>query len=379
MTTLLVSTVQRLATHNEQSCFLSTIDLDRHQILRRSYYIEPAYRENDPNPRGGTRGCRGIGLSRELVFIANYSTIFSFDHQWNGVNKISHPSCAGIHDILCGQDCIWVTSTSNDLLISFDYSGNLLRKIDMRPFAESISDKSSGYQNIIADRDYSEYKIDYRDPAIFNPVLYNRTHVNSVYELPGGDLLVSMGLIYASRYSFLLKVQYKFRQYYNSALVQDIKRIIWSVFPRGKQAIESQPILERKRGISYVVKIFGDGRFTPSLILPNMTVPSHSLHLLADGTVIYLNTSEGTVINFDPFTGKMLRQAKVVNGFLRGVESISNDHIVIGNRRELILFDLTSFRVVDRLIVAQDDYESVFAVRCLPSSFSIPPERLTAP
>ena len=87
--------------------------------------IEPPYRIHDTNPRGGMRGMRGISICNGELAVANYSSIFFFDHQWNSLRIFTHPSAPALHEILYVEDGVWVTSTANDLLVKFNMDGLL--------------------------------------------------------------------------------------------------------------------------------------------------------------------------------------------------------------------------------------------------------------
>ena len=127
MTRLIVSTVRRHTPSNEPSGYIYAVDWDARQILRRCSIVEPAYREVDDNPRGGMRGSKGIAARPDQIALANYSMIFRYDPQWNLLGVITHPSCAGIHDILYDGITLWAASARTDMLVQFDLQGNLLQ------------------------------------------------------------------------------------------------------------------------------------------------------------------------------------------------------------------------------------------------------------
>ena len=102
-TRFLISTVRRHTPPEEPSGYIYLVDYAARQVVQRCSIIEPAFREEDDNPRGGMRGGKGISVRPDQIALANFSRIVRYDPQWNILGEISHPSCAGIHDIRCGS------------------------------------------------------------------------------------------------------------------------------------------------------------------------------------------------------------------------------------------------------------------------------------
>ncbi len=95
---------------------------------------------------------------------------------------------------------------------------------------------------------------------------------------------------------------------------------------------------------------------------------------MPDGTVVYLNTSEGTVLHFDPIANEILSNNRVAEGgFLRGVTLDSRNRLLIGNRNELITYDWRNGVVVKRWAISRDDNEAVYDIKTLPPHFHDPP------
>ena len=84
--------------------------------------------EQDPNPRGNTRGCRGIQIIDNKVIAANYHTLQFFDLNLNHVKDMSHGLMVGIHEIYTNSgEYIWVASTAIDAALKLDLnSGSLI-------------------------------------------------------------------------------------------------------------------------------------------------------------------------------------------------------------------------------------------------------------
>jgi hypothetical protein len=400
MTVLLVSTIRRHAPLEEPSGYLYALDVEKEQVLRRCPIIEPPFREYNSNPRGGTRGSRGIAFWPEQVAITNFSMVFRFSRRWELQGLMTHRSCSGIHDIYPQEDGLWVTSTSNDLLMYFNLAGELVEHYYLRKPAAAL--KKLGWKPplLFSAEDVRSGKREFRNPGTFDLVTYDGAHVNSVCKLSNGDLLVSLGLVVGAQYSNLLRVKHFLVQRGLWTHFLEINRRVSSLLHL-KSKMNTSLVAQPARGKSAVVRIGRDhkgngspiaasisgaastsgaasssGAVNVGLVLPEMTAPSHSLLLLPDESGIYLNTSQGEVVHFEPFTGKPLSVTKVTDGFLRGVAHLPDHRLVMGSKNELIRFDLSECRVAQRMHYSQDVNEAVFAVQVLPEGFDLPPEDL---
>ena len=80
----------------------------------------------DPNPRGNTRGGRGIDFWGDDVIVANYHTLQIFDHRLHHKQDISHPLLVGLHEIFSnGDGRIWASSTAIDAVLGIDIKKNV--------------------------------------------------------------------------------------------------------------------------------------------------------------------------------------------------------------------------------------------------------------
>ena len=367
---LIVTTSRRHTTPPEPSGYVYTIDLWKKKTIRCSQIIEPAFRELDNNPRGGMRGCKGISISDNLIAIANSSMIFLYDHKWNLQRIITHPSCAGIHDILFHGNTLWVTSARNDLLMQFDLSGNLLlhyylrlpiKELNWKPTVLLLSD------NIV------NGTINFRDPRTHNSDEFNKAHVNSVCILQNSDILVSLGLIPDTKFSMLLQAKSKLIQLGLWSLILRVNSQFSKLLGSNTDNRGNLKLIPAKAK-SALIRILPDGSHILSLDLTEMTVPSHSLILLPDNTVIYLNTTKGSVIHYEPISGNLISSTKVTNGFLRGITRIAPHTFILGSSGELLTFDLSNLQVTDSMKFSSDPLESVFDIDILPSAASLPPK-----
>jgi hypothetical protein len=127
------------------------------------------------------------------------------------------------------------------------------------------------------------------------------------------------------------------------------------------------------RGKSAITRIAREGSISLCLEIPKATVPGHSLLLLPNNTVVYLNTTEGTVINFDPETCQVLSTNRVGEGFLRGATSLNNHTLLLGDRQDLIMYDIRLNHVVERIRITADSKEAVYDIKVLPPHYDLPP------
>jgi hypothetical protein len=82
--------------------------------------IEPNL-DHDPNPRGNSRGCRGIVFDDAAVVAADYHTLRFFDRELQPLRTVSHGLMVGIHEIYSdGDGSVWVTSTELDGALRYD-------------------------------------------------------------------------------------------------------------------------------------------------------------------------------------------------------------------------------------------------------------------
>lgn len=118
---------------------LVCLDWEAKKILAKVpvFPAEPSL-DHDPNPRGNTRGCRGISVTGNQVVAADYHTLNIFDLDLNHQQSISHGTMAGVHEICPAEkDGMWVASTAIDAALKFDLkSGHVLDEFWPREISE---------------------------------------------------------------------------------------------------------------------------------------------------------------------------------------------------------------------------------------------------
>ncbi len=376
MNTLLVTTVCRNTAPEEPTGFIYTIDLDGMQVTGGCPVIEPPLLREDPNPRGGMRGAKGISTGDGSVFIANHSCVFQFDAEWNRLREISHPSCAGIHDIVYRDGSLWVTSSRNDVVFELDLDGRVLRHVNLRALAEVRERAAWKEPNLLTEDDVLNGAIDFRDPRTHRYETYDGAHVNSVAFLPNGDLLIMMGLVFgrAQTRLFTLKKHLKRLGLWQPLVFGN--KIASKILLGGKKAMNTEMAVNVATGKSLVVRIGQDRTVSVPVLLENVNTPAHSLLPEAGGTVLFDNTSTGEVIRFDPESGETTLRVKVTDAFLRGICRVSEDTVAVGAQGDVCLVDLARKTVAGRVRLSTNPNEAIYDINPLPPGFMPLPDRL---
>ena len=127
MTKLYFSTVFRYAPI-DQAGELVKIDWEEKRVEKKVPVLPKVLKFEDPNPRGNSRGGRGIAVVDGKVIMAGYCELQVYDFDLNPLFNISHNLFSGLHEVYYESDHrLWVTSTSLNtaLLIDLD-TGQLL-------------------------------------------------------------------------------------------------------------------------------------------------------------------------------------------------------------------------------------------------------------
>jgi hypothetical protein len=381
MSTILVTTVRRNCPPNEPSGYLYAIDWEQRTVLRRAPMIDTPHRVHDPNARGGVRGAKGLTIHGSEVCIGNYSHVFRFDSQWRPLNAITHPSCASIHDIEHDGKSIWVASSRNDLVFQFDLAGKIRKFHDLRALSSANDELGWHPPLVLSERDVLTGRIDFTDPRTHDLETFDAAHINSLCVLANGDVLVSLGIVWG-RLTTLFRIKKTLKQLNLWGAIVSANNALAKLLGL-KSHTHSALVVQPAKARSAIVRLRTDGTRQLCLEVPGTAVPSHSLRLLADGTVLYLNTSAGEVVHFDPQggkhgKGKLLSTTRVADGFLRGLSNLSSHTVVMGNKTELLSFDVSTRTVLERWNYTADPNESVFDIKLLPAGFALPPETLPA-
>jgi hypothetical protein len=104
------------------------LDWDTKRVQRR-HPVYPADPEvDDPNPRGGARGGRGLAIVGDEVVVASYHTLHVYDRTLEHRRDVSHPLLAGLHELHVTPDGrLWVAATAIDAAFEVDIqTGDIL-------------------------------------------------------------------------------------------------------------------------------------------------------------------------------------------------------------------------------------------------------------
>src|SRR5689334_25196620 len=122
-----ITSVVRYSRPTEISGSVRVLDLDRGRLSFVTPSPESTFRQADPNPRGGTRGTRGISTHGDRLVVANAERLFVFDTSWNLVAELSNELMADVHEVLADERGIWVAATGVDQLLLVGWDGTLER------------------------------------------------------------------------------------------------------------------------------------------------------------------------------------------------------------------------------------------------------------
>lgn len=378
MTRFLITTVCRHSGPGEPSGFLCEVDLDSSRLLNRCPVTEPDHLHDDPNPRGGLRGARGIGFRDGIAYVANHSSVLCYDESWNPVGEISHPSCASVHDIFFEGEMLWVTSTRNDLLCGFDSAGVLRRHVNLRALPIVRDRLQWSVPNRFTDDQIVKGSTDFRDPRTHTYEKYDGAHVNSVCFLPSGAMLVLLGLVWSRGGQFLFTV----KRHMKKARVWDPLVRLNRLAARAvgmSRPIHSEAMIELAKGASAVVKIERDGAVQVIRVMPHAAAPAHSLRTGPDGSVMMCDTNSGQVVGFDPQDGRDIERVDVGRQFLRGLHLCRDGGLLVGMQNRLVLLDRETASIRAEIEISGNPNECIFDVKPLPAVFGSLPGGLPDP
>lgn len=374
MPLFIVSTVRRRCPADEPSGYIYVVDPHQRRVVQRSSIVEPLYRELDNNPRGGMRGGKGISVRPDQIALANFSFIQRYDPQWNLLGVITHPSCAGIHDIFFDSDSLWVAAARADLLMQFSLVGTLMDYIYLRQPSPAIEQLGWQPPVLLDEEQILNGRIDFRHPQSVEKETYDRAHVNSLCRLPDGDLLVSLGFVFDDQYASLLRLKIRLIQWGIWPALKALNRGMQRALGKKQKNMDQNLVVKPAKAQSAIVRITQSGERSLILKMNHITAPSHSLLALEDGSVVYLNTTDGTVLHIDPHNGRVLSTTQVATGgFLRGVTPLDERRLLVGNRGEIIVFDLPARTLQDRILLTNDPNEAVYDIKELPAHYALPP------
>jgi hypothetical protein len=323
------------------------------------------------------RGARGVAITEDRIFIANYSIVHCFDTAWQFIGSISHPSCANIHDIFLQDKRLWVTSSRNDLIFEFDLEVNIQSHLNLRSFDQL---KAAGWNkpNLLTQADILSGQLDFHDPRQYKEWIYDRFHVNSLCFLPNGDILIMLGYLSSAATYFIRALKAHLLRTGRWQSLVAVNQLVRRIF-RLKPAMHTEMVANVSIGKSAIVRLHQNSQVSLLLSLPRVNSPTHSLLATADGAILFNFTSTGEVVCLDPEKSRILRKVRVTDGFLRGIVQLPDGLVAAGSNNNICLVDLEKPGLVDQICLSRTPGEVIYDVKVLPPQFEALPDRLWQP
>lgn len=329
-----ITSVVRYAVPTEISGCLRILDLERGRLSFVTPAPESTFRQADPNPRGGTRGTRGVSAHGDRLVVANAERLFVFDPAWRLVAEHSDPLMVDVHDVLAEERGIWVTATGTDMLLLVAWDGRLERAWTFRKDRRLL--KELGFRR--RSLPWTDPALDLRDPRL-RGAGYDRLHLNSLGRSTDG-LLLSFGRVRPR---------------------EDPEAEMSSALARVTENGDRKPrldILYRRAGIR---------------------MPSHNV--AEDGDLLVYNDSSTNCLVAWDRAGDETRYEVPIPGsppYARGLAQIGDDLWLVGSQAPLAVHavDLRREQVVASYPLGGIQDEVVFGICPLPETFEQPRQPL---
>jgi hypothetical protein len=341
------------------SGYLRLVDLETRSVTLKASVPESPRRADDPNPRGGLRGARGVSSHGDRLVIANSERIFVFDPDWSLVGEFTHPLMGAVHDVLADENGIWVACTACDLLLQFDWSGEPGKMWSWRSEPELAA--ALGFESPPP----FDPQLDHRDPRVAQQGAHNLVHLNGIARL-GDDLLLSFGRIVNPA-----TVTWRLRK---AALARIAARLgIARPLPTGPTPVPASAVPGSSHAIVLLPR---EGR--PRLLLhrSGVAVPNHNVDM-CDGALVYLDSNTGRFVVWD--TASLSERLSVPipgsPGFARGLLRIGERLYLVGSQDPLAIYviDVDKRQVVASLELDGIANESVYGLSLVSDQFKSTP------
>lgn len=83
--------------------------------------------DDDPNPRGNSRGGKGILISGDELFVGTYHSILVYDLDLNFKRKISNNLFVNIHEMCLAGENVWISATAIDCAVLVTPNGETIK------------------------------------------------------------------------------------------------------------------------------------------------------------------------------------------------------------------------------------------------------------
>lgn len=361
-----VTSAVRHAGAADFSGYVRVVDLASGEVALKAPIPESGRRADDPNPRGGVRGAKGVSALGDRLVVANSERLFVFDSAWSLAGEITHPLMGAVHDVLAVEDGVWVTCSACDLLLKVDWHGEPVETWSWRSEPSLVS--ALGFDSLPP----LDSDLDHRDPRAAQQGVHNVVHLNAVTRSPDG-LLVLFGRVLAPE---LVKQRLR-----KAGLARALARVgISRPLPTKPTQVPASTV----PGSSFAVVELRDAG-PPQLVLhrSGTTVPNHNVEAVGD-SIVYLDSNAGRLVVWDRESASE-RAAVAIPGspsFARGLVRLDASTYLVGSQAPLALHavDLSAGAVTETVELAGEPNESVYGLEIVPPAFADPPpaERLFA-
>jgi hypothetical protein len=359
VTRIVVTSAVRHAGHERFSGYVRVVDLDTGTVLHVEPVPESPWRAVDPNPRGGTRGAKGVSAHGDRLVVCNSDSIFVLDEHLGVVATFTHPLAGAIHDVLAEESGIWVTCTNADLLARLTWDGELAETWSWRDDPLLVSEL--GFDALPS----LDLTLDYRDPRTLQSGVTNIAHVNAVARGHDG-LLVSLGRI--------LDPAEVARRRRMAPLGRAAAKL--GVTRRRKPETSPTPAGVIPGSSSAIVVRREDGTAQQVMWQTGIGVPGHNA-LERDGVLLYNDTNAGRLVAFDRQRRAETASVAVPGdpSFARGLAHWHDSVYLVGSQRPLAVhvIDIDLGEVTRTFELDGEENESVYALAVLPETFGEPP------
>jgi hypothetical protein len=367
VTRVAVTSQVRYAGQAAYSGFFRVVDLDEERTLLTEPVPESRWRGDDPNPRGGLRGAKGVSATGDRFVVANTDSLFVFDTGWTKVAELTHPFTGSVHDVLAETDSVWVTCTNADLLLRLDWDGRELDRWSWRSDGGLVS--ALGLSALPP----FDARVDYRDPLQLQGGVHNVAHLNGVARTSEG-LLLSLGRVLPAaevrrRRIRAVPGRIAARVGYRKPFPTSPTPLPTSIVPGSSSAI--------------VLLRVGEGALAGAeaellLRVEDIRVPNHNV-LDAGGQLVFVDSNGNRLVAADPATGVEEAAVSIPGdpAFARGLARLDDGRYLVGSQAPLAVHvvDLERGGLVATLELDGEEAESVYAVCPVPPAF-VDPEQL---
>ncbi len=155
---------------------LVKLDWGEKKILKSvSVYPSDPDIDDDPNPRGNSRGGKGILVYGDELVVGAYHTLLVFDRDLQFKRKITNPLFVNIHEICSEGENIWVSATTIDCAVLVDRLGRTLKT--WWPREDPLLQRTFGLQPMAIDKN-ADNRLKYLHAELSTKE--HHTHLNGV-------------------------------------------------------------------------------------------------------------------------------------------------------------------------------------------------------